>query len=115
MTPRIAIVGLAITLTLGACSRADPLSVQDQPGGDAVLLHVLTGPDSQAICIRTSLSDGCDNETADVLITDFADIDDVHAEWIDDRNVQVTVASGKVVRARPSSADGRFSIALVGS
>jgi hypothetical protein len=115
LTVRPAIAGLAAVLALNACARSDPLSVQDQPGGDSLLLHVLLGTDSHAICIRHELSDPCDETTADILVVEVAEADDVQADWVDGRSVRVTIASGKIARAARSSSDGTINIVMAGS
>ena len=75
-------------------------------------MHVLVGEDAQAICVRVSLSDPCDEKTADVLVRDVEQVADVQGEWSNERIVEVRVASGQVVRAARSSPDGKYGITV---
>jgi hypothetical protein len=111
MTSRFATAVLAV-LALNACSRVDPLSIQERPGGGAQLMHVLVGEGTQAICLRASISDPCDEKTADVLVRNFEQVADVQVEWINEHMVEVRVASGQVVRAARSSPDGKYGITV---
>jgi hypothetical protein len=81
------LLGLALLVLVEAgCQGTDPLAVQDNPAGDRMLMHVLIGPadtGSQAVCAGPSLSDSCDADSADILIVDYAKIDDV-AKWLDE-------------------------------
>ena len=104
---------VALSLAVSACQGTDPLSVIDNPAGDAAVMHVLLDPQSHAICAARSLSDPCDEQTADVLVSDVAAVGDVKAEWTDNRTLWVKVASGKITRQAARSRDGRTRIEVI--
>jgi hypothetical protein len=99
-------------VALNACSRVDPLSIQERPGGGAVVMQVLVGETAQAICVRATISGPCDEESADVLVRDSEKVADVQVEWGNEHTVEVSVASGQVVRAASTSPDGKYGITV---
>jgi hypothetical protein len=73
-------------------------------------MHMLLDPQVHAICAAGSLSDPCDEETADMLVSDVVTSPGVEVEWTDNRTVLVTLASGKITRQARRSRDGRTRI-----
>jgi hypothetical protein len=106
---------LAACLTVAAlagCERVDTLSVTENPSGQGVLQDMLVGQSTRVMCVTASIRERCSRSSAQVIVENLHNLNDVQARWSGPNVVRILVASGNLRQMSERGGDGSIRFEL---